>query len=100
MQTGSWQEIAVEDRGASPADTAAFRIDFAEWLESMPRRLQDIAETLARGESTQQVARQFSLSAGRISQLRSELRRSWEAFQGEHDGTLRRPLADRVTVSS
>jgi hypothetical protein len=36
--------------------------------------------TLAMGESTSGVARQFNLSSARISQLREELKTSWERF--------------------
>ena len=78
-----WQEILVEDRRATPADIAASRIDFAEWLREMPHRLRRIAKCLATGESTLGAARRFTLSPARISQLRREFRTSWLAFHGE-----------------
>ena len=81
--TGQWQEVLVEDRHAGPAQTAAARIDFRNWLASMSPRNRQIARALATGEQTDVVARQFNLSKGRISQLRSELRRSWSEFHGE-----------------
>ena len=31
-EEGCWGEVLVEDRRATPADVAAWRIDFAEWL--------------------------------------------------------------------
>ena len=77
-----WREILVEDRHAGPAETAAARIDFGAWLVSLPARLRCIAETLAAGESTGWVARKFRLSNGRISQMRRELRRGWDDYQG------------------
>jgi len=42
--------------------------------------------TLAMGESTSGVARQFKLSSARVSQLRDELKTSWERFheRGQH----------------
>ncbi|REK28166.1 MAG: hypothetical protein DWQ41_06230 [Planctomycetota bacterium] len=80
---GTWQEILVEDRTANPADIAAMRIDFQDWLASLSRRKRRIAETLAAGERTSRVARLFRVSAGRISQLRQELCDSWAEFQGE-----------------
>jgi hypothetical protein len=42
--------------------------------------------TLAMGESTSGVARQFKVSPARISQLRVELEASWESFheRGQH----------------
>jgi hypothetical protein len=78
-----WREILIEDRHAGPAETAASRIDFSEWLRSLPRRSQRIAETLAAGETTKKAARKHRVSAGRISQMRRELKDNWEAFQGE-----------------
>jgi hypothetical protein len=42
-----------------------------------------VVARVAKGEATGTVARMFGLSAGRVSQLRQELRRSCEAFQGE-----------------
>jgi len=85
-ETGEWREILLEDRHAGPAETAAARIDFGEWLRRLPRRRRRIAEVLATGETTKKVARQFHVSAGRISQIRRELKDSWDGFQGEADG--------------
>ena len=81
-----WKEVLVEDRHAGPGETAAARIDFSEWLQRLSDRQRRIAEALATGEATTAVARQFRISPGRISQLRRELKRSWEEFQGEARG--------------
>ena len=78
-----WKEILLEDRKAGPAETAACRIDFADWLRSLSRRYRKIATTLATGESTNRVARRFHVSSGRISQIRRELKESWDGFQGD-----------------
>jgi hypothetical protein len=78
-----WQQILIEDKRATPADVAACRIDFAEWLRRLTTRLRRIALALAAGETTKGAAEQFGLSPARISQLREWLRKSWEAFQGE-----------------
>jgi hypothetical protein len=77
-----WQEIVVEDKRATPADVAACRIDFAEWLRRLTARLRKIALALAAGETTKGAAEKFGLSPARISQLREWLKKSWEAFQG------------------
>jgi hypothetical protein len=79
----SWQEIVVEDKRATPADVAACRIDFAEWLRRLTARLRKIALALASGSTTKDVAKQFGLSPARISQFREGLKKNWEAFQGE-----------------
>ena len=78
-----WQEIVVEDRNAGPAVVAATRIDFREWLRTLRRRDRRIAETLSVGETTGDVAKRFHVSAGRVSQLRSELKKSWDEFCGD-----------------
>jgi hypothetical protein len=46
----------VEDRNAGPAEVAATRIDFSDWLATLPERNRRIAETLATGECTSSVA--------------------------------------------
>lgn len=82
-ETGEWQEIVVEDKNSGPAEIAATRLDFAAWLRTLPRRFRQIAKTLAVGETTGNVARKFRVSPGRVSQVRRELKKSWEAFRGE-----------------
>ena len=82
---GVWQEIVVEDRRSTPAETAASRIDVGAWLAGMSSRRRAIAESLAAGFRTEEVAEKFSLSAARISQLRREFEASWRAFQRQAD---------------
>ena len=77
-----WKEILIEDRKAGPAETAASRIDFAEWLATMSSLRRKIAQCLATGTSTQEAAHQFDVTPGRISQIRREFHESWLAFQG------------------
>ena len=80
---GEWREVVVEDKTAGPADIAATRIDFSDWLASLSGKQRRIAKTLATGETTSVAARKFRLSRGRISQLRRELMDAWLEFQGE-----------------
>ena len=80
---GEWREVLIEDRHAGPAETAAARIDIADWLASLPRRKRRIAATLATGETTKRTARKFHVSPGRISQTRRELQAAWQEFQDE-----------------
>jgi hypothetical protein len=79
----SWAEIVVEDKHSGPAVVATTKIDFTEWLRSLPCRVRRIAKLLATGEKTGIVAERFGVSAGRISQLRKELAEGWKKFQGE-----------------
>jgi hypothetical protein len=78
---GEWRQALLEDRRATPAEIAIARIDVAEWLRSLSRRNRRIAMTLAMGETTSNVARQFHLSSARVSQLRRQFEASWERFQ-------------------
>ena len=82
-RAGQWREALVEDRRATPADIAAARIDVATWFGSLSRRNRQIAQALAAGETASDTAQRFQLSQARISQLRRELKASWERFQGE-----------------
>jgi hypothetical protein len=78
-----WEQLVVEDKHSTPAEVASIRIDFRDWLESLPERTRHVAETLATGEATKNVARMFGCSASRISQLRRELFNAWQGFQRE-----------------
>jgi len=83
VRNRQWEEFLVEDRQASPADLAAMRIDFKDWLHSLSPRMRRLAEALAAGEETGTVAALFRVSAGRISQIRRELMETWNHFQAE-----------------
>jgi hypothetical protein len=85
-EENAWLEICIEDRHAGPAEIAATRMDFAAWLKSLPQRLRRIAKFLATGETTTVAAKRFGVCPGRISQIRMELKRAWQTFQGEEPG--------------
>ena len=72
----------LNSRTAGPAETAAARIDWANWLRSLSRRQRAIAGTLANGETTGVAARKFRISAARISHVRSWFKENWEQFHG------------------
>jgi len=59
----------TEDRKTNPADIAAFRVDFHEWLGRLKRSQRLVAWQLAVGNKPSEVAQQFRLSTARISQL-------------------------------
>jgi DNA-binding NarL/FixJ family response regulator len=82
-ERGEWRYLLVEDKHAGPAETAIARMDIAAWFRSLSCRQRRIAQALARGETTHDVARKFGLTPGRISQLRASLQRSWSLFQHE-----------------
>jgi hypothetical protein len=82
-QPGRWQDwLAANDR-YGPADEAAFRLDFAAWLAELPATRRRVAELLARGFGTGEVARRLGVTPGAVSQSRDRLARSWGRFQGQ-----------------
>ena len=86
-EDGCWEEAVVQDtRNAPVPDIVAFRCDFADWLDQLPRRNRRIAEFLSLGHRTSAAAKRFKVSQGRVSQLRRELADSWKKFTGEGDG--------------
>jgi hypothetical protein len=89
---GLWKEAIVEDCRTPPADQACFRIDFSQWLDTLPPRDRRIAEALADGHRTTDIAVRFGLTLGRVSQLRRELEKSWLAFHGEEAESKRMEL--------
>ncbi len=78
---GSWRGWLAEDNKVTPADEAAFRLDFEGWLAILPERKRRVAELLAEGHEGVVVAREVGIAPSRVTQLRSELAASWRAFQ-------------------
>ncbi len=81
-----WEEILVEDKRVGPAQTAQVRLDYSEWLASLPVRYRRLAQYLSLGNRTSDAARKFKVSNGRVSQIRKELARSWTDFTGGNEG--------------
>ena len=82
-----WEEAVVQDTRNSPVpEVVAFRVDFKDWLRQLPRRDRRVAEFLSLGHRTQDAARKFRVSQGRISQLRRELADNWKRFVGDEPG--------------
>lgn len=82
-EKGNWQDLVIEDKRTRPADVAACRVDFRAWLATLTIRNRRIAEALAVGASTTEVAKRFQISPGRVSQLRNELFEEWQELHGE-----------------
>jgi hypothetical protein len=82
-EEGQWVEAVVEDHHTPVPEQVAFRCDFPAWLNTLSRRNRRIAQALAVGHNTGEIARRFKVSAGRISQLRRELHQSWNEFLDE-----------------
>jgi hypothetical protein len=80
-----WEEVLIPDNTCTPAELAASRIDLPAWLRTLNRRDRQLARFLSLGHRTQDAARKFDMSEGRVSQLRRELQESWREFTGEND---------------
>jgi hypothetical protein len=78
----AWREVLVEDPRATPAEVALTRVDFEDWLATLSPRQRTLANSLAEGHTVTELAAQFRLSVGRVSQLRRELAESWDTFHG------------------
>ncbi len=93
-ESGEWKEAVIQDtRRASVPDIVSFRVDFTDWLNSLRNRDRQVTEELAVGERTSDVAYKFNLSSSRVSQLRRDLHRSWEAFTGDRPERAQRDMA-------
>jgi len=85
---GSWEDWLTCGARYGPADEAIFRVDFAAWLAALPGQKRRMAELLAEGLGTGEVARRLGVSPAAISQGRAWLARSWDRFQAEADSTF------------
>jgi hypothetical protein len=79
---GELRSWVANDRRSTPADHAAFLIDFAAWLGQLPERRRLSAVLLSQGYGTKEVALQVGVTPAAISQARTELARNWASFQG------------------
>jgi hypothetical protein len=78
-----WQDALSDNRRTPIPDQVSFRLDFRAWLRLLSRRDQKLVVFLSVGNASHEAARHFGISRARVSQLRSELQRSWRAFQGD-----------------
>jgi hypothetical protein len=76
----AWEERLQAHARSPVPDQVCFRIDFAAWLRTRTQRDRRIIEQMVRGERTQNLARKFGVSEGRISQLRREYMVDWSRF--------------------
>lgn len=77
-------EERLQHNLATPVDEQVqFRLDFRAWLKTLSGRERRIIKAMARNERTKDLARQFELSAARISQLRREFMEDWRRYWSE-----------------
>jgi len=63
-----------------PSTIGTFNLDFDSWLKTLADKKRDILLAVLQGESTSEIADNFGVTRGRISQIRVELAESWKAF--------------------
>ena len=80
-QRPEWIDEVTDSRRQTVPDQVAFRLDFTAWLGLLSSRNRRLVKFLALGNSTNDAAARFHVSAGRVSQLRAELNASWLIFQ-------------------
>ena len=65
---------------ATIPDTVAFRLDVTAFLATLPERDRGIALSLSRGKGTTEVAREYGVTPGAISQFRTRFRKKYDEF--------------------
>lgn len=79
-------DALLDNTQTPPDEQVAFRIDFPAWLVSLGDAKRRVAEELMIGERTTDVATRRGYSAGRVSQMRREMKESWARFGGHLAG--------------
>jgi hypothetical protein len=85
---GQEMQDAYEDRlkdntRTPPPEQAAFRIDFRQWLKTLSARQRRILRAMSLNERTKDLSKRFSISPGRISQMRRDFKDGWQRFVGD-----------------
>jgi DNA-directed RNA polymerase specialized sigma24 family protein len=78
-----WKETLQDNTRSSPGDSAAFRVDFSQWLSTLGERDRHLVNDLLVGERPSAVAERLAISRARVSQLRRSLRQGWLRFHEE-----------------
>ncbi len=79
-------EERLQDNTITPVpEQAAFRIDFAAWLDTLTPRERRIIKAMAKNERTKDISREFEVSQGRISQMRRQFMEDWQRYCGDTD---------------
>ena len=73
-------EVLAENTVSPVPDQVQFRLDFPAWTKSRSRRDRQLILDMASGERTQELAKRFQISEGRVSQLRRDFHEDYERF--------------------
>jgi hypothetical protein len=88
-----YEERLHDNMMTPPDEQAMFRVDFADWVSGLTARERRLVRAMARNERTADLAQQFGVSAGRISQMRREFEQGWRRFCGDDVPSGPRPTA-------
>jgi hypothetical protein len=73
---------ALTDNMQTPVpEQVIFRLDFPQWLGRLSERNRELALAMALGHHTEDLAENFRITPGRVSQLRAWLHDHWQLFQ-------------------
>jgi len=79
-------EERLRDNTKTPVpEQVCFRLDFPAWVRTRTDRDRRVIGDLMAGERTTDVADEFGLTAGRVSQLRRDFQQDWTHFCGDHE---------------
>jgi hypothetical protein len=84
-QEEQWNDLLADDSITPIPDQVSFKMDWSEFLKAQSPRHRRIIHLLGMGHAAKCVAHRFRLSPARVTQLRKEWRRQWQAFVGETD---------------
>lgn len=88
-----WQEALLDNTQSPVPEQVIFRVDFPAWLLTLTDRDHCVAEQMAVGHRTIDLATSFGMSPARVSQLRRQFYQSWQRFQeGQQGGIPRNPV--------
>jgi hypothetical protein len=73
---------ALRHRGPGPAEEAACRVDYADWLATLSEKQRALAEDLASGLSMSEVAERRGVSHAAVGDMRKTLARKWDEREG------------------
>ena len=82
---------ALRDRAPSPADEAAWRIDWRDFLAALSDKQRAVAEGLEAGLNPTEIARQRGVSKAAVQQVRDTLIRKWQEREAGATGGGRSP---------
>lgn len=73
-------DALIDNTRSEVPDQVQFRLDWPAWLSTRTDRDRALLTDMALGHRTKDLARQYRMSEGRVSQLRREYHDDWQRF--------------------